>query len=110
MLFNTEEWVDITLSGPLHQCYAQDDRLVAVCGNGEVLFWQHRTPCVNVNVTDESFHAKPALTQETMGGGLPGVLIHPSSSDVVFLVWIHALKLTEQPLAGKTDIPNVTMR
>ncbi|KAL7794288.1 hypothetical protein V8C37DRAFT_377121 [Trichoderma ceciliae] len=80
---------NVVLPGKFAQCYAQGDMVAFVTKQGHVVVWGWSDSAIELEIDHgEHFHQPNRWGKDL--GGVPGVMFHPTDTDVVFAVWLNS--------------------
>ncbi|KAK5991977.1 hypothetical protein PT974_05373 [Cladobotryum mycophilum] len=78
----------ISLPGKFARCYAQGDTAAFVTKQGHVIAWSWGDKAIELKIDDDELHHRPMGWEKDLGG-VPGVLFHPTETDVMYVVWLN---------------------
>lgn len=89
---------NVVLPGKFAQCYAQGDMVAFVTKQGHVVIWGWSDTAYELEIDHgEHFHQPNGWEKDL--GGVPGVMFHPTDTDIVFAGWLNS-----PPLPGKCKV------
>jgi hypothetical protein len=80
---------NVVLPGKFAHCFAQGDMVAFVTKQGHVVVWGWSDNAIELDI-DHSQHSHQPNGWEGYFGGVPGVMFHPTDTDVVFGAWLHS--------------------
>ncbi|KAL6693377.1 hypothetical protein J3F84DRAFT_396299 [Trichoderma pleuroticola] len=80
---------NVVLPGKFAQCYAQGDMVAFVTKQGHVVIWGWSDTAYELEIDHgEHFHQPNGWEKDL--GGVPGVIFHPTDTDIVFAGWLNS--------------------
>ncbi|KAL7905139.1 hypothetical protein GGI35DRAFT_472001 [Trichoderma velutinum] len=80
---------NVVLPGKFAQCYAQGDMVAFVTKQGHVVIWGWSDTAYELEIDHgEHFHQPNGWEKDL--GGVPGVMFHPTDTDIVFAGWLNS--------------------
>ncbi|PNP46573.1 hypothetical protein TGAMA5MH_02031 [Trichoderma gamsii] len=80
---------NVVLPGKFAHCYAQGDTVAFVTRQGHVVMWGWSDTAYELDVDHEQ-HFFEREGWESDLGGIPGIVFHPTDTDVVYAAWLHS--------------------
>ncbi|KAH6608279.1 cyclin-like f-box [Trichoderma cornu-damae] len=80
---------NVVLPGKFAQCYAQGDMVAFVTKQGHVVVWGWSDSAIELEI-DHGEHLHQPNGWEKDLGGVPGVMFHPTDTDIVFAAWLNS--------------------
>ncbi|KAJ4857863.1 hypothetical protein T069G_08760 [Trichoderma breve] len=85
---------NVVLPGKFAQCYAQGDMVAFVTKQGHVVIWGWSDTAYELEIDHgEHFHQPNGWEKDL--GGVPGVMFHPTDTDIVFAGWLNSPPLPD---------------
>ncbi|EHK16220.1 uncharacterized protein TRIVIDRAFT_122935, partial [Trichoderma virens Gv29-8] len=79
----------VVLPGKFAQCYAQGDMVAFVTKQGHVVIWGWSDTAIELEIDHgEHFHQPNGWEKDL--GGVPGVMFHPTDTDIVYAAWLNS--------------------
>ncbi|KAL7956788.1 hypothetical protein V8C34DRAFT_315336 [Trichoderma compactum] len=80
---------NVVLPGKFAQCYAQGDVVAFVTKQGHVIIWGWSDTAYELEIDHgEHFHQPNGWEKDL--GGVPGIMFHPTDTDIVFAGWLNS--------------------
>lgn len=80
---------NVVLPGKFAHCYAQGDTVAFVTRQGHVVVWGWSDSAYELGIDHEQ-HFHTADGWESDLGGVPGIMFHPTDTDIVYAAWLHS--------------------
>ncbi|KAF7547055.1 hypothetical protein G7046_g9129 [Stylonectria norvegica] len=96
-------WKQISLPGPFAKCYVQRDTIGLVTKTKRVIIWTWQGTASQL-IFQENEHGGRENGRSPLFGGLPGLIIHPTLPDVVYVIWAYLLEGNDENMAALTIV------
>ncbi|KAL6877689.1 hypothetical protein HDV57DRAFT_130999 [Trichoderma longibrachiatum] len=81
---------NVVLPGNLAQCYAYGDMIAFVTKQRQVVIWGWSDSAYELELDYHSEALRQPLSWDRDLGGVPGIMFHPTDTDIVFAAWMYS--------------------
>lgn len=80
---------NVVLPGKFAHCYAQGDTVAFVTRQGHVVVWGWSDSAYELDIDHEQYFFEREGWESDLGG-IPGIMFHPTDTDIVYAAWLHS--------------------